>query len=84
MLTLKLRYRCSDEHYYDSLNNLRRNYSSWLRYCYNRISDSKGNITDINLRNLYRTSVNNIELNSWLVQCGIKDARQTYNSFINL
>ena len=82
MLTLKLRYRCSDEHYYDSLNNLRRNYSSWLRYCYNRISDSKGNITDINLRNLYRTSVNNIELNSWLVQCGIKDARQTYNSFI--
>ena len=82
MLTLKLRYRCSDEHYYDSLNNLRRNYSSWLRYCYNRISDSKGNITDIDLRNLYRTSVNNIELNSWLVQCGIKDARQTYNSFI--
>ena len=81
MLTLKLRYRCNDE-YYVSLNNLRKNYSSWLRYCYNRILDSEGNITDIELRNLYKTSVNNIELNSWLVQCGIKDARQAYNSFI--
>ena len=53
-----------------------------MRYCYNRISDNSGDITDLELRNLYKTSVNHIKLNSWLVQCGIKDARQTYNSFI--
>ena len=53
-----------------------------MRYCYNRISDNKGNITDLELRNMYKTSVNNIYLNSWLVQCGIKDARQNYNSFV--
>lgn len=53
-----------------------------MRYCYNRISDNNGDITDLKLRNLYKTSVNHIELNSWLVQCGIKDARQNYNSFI--
>ena len=53
-----------------------------MRYCYNRISDNSGDITDLELRNLYKTSVNRIELNSWLVQCGIQDARQNYNSFI--
>lgn len=53
-----------------------------MRYCYNRISDNNGDITDLKLRNLYKNSVNHIELNSWLVQCGIKDARQNYNSFI--
>lgn len=82
MLTLKLKYRCNEENLYKSLEQTRRNYSSWMRYCYNRISDSKGDITDLELRNLYKTSVNNIELNSWLVQCGIKDARQNYNSFV--
>lgn len=82
MLTLKLKYRCNDENLYSSLEQTRRNYSSWMRYCYNRISDNNGDITDLKLRNLYKTSVNHIELNSWLVQCGIKDARQNYNSFI--
>ena len=82
MLTLKLKYRCNDENLYSSLEHTRRNYSSWMRYCYNRISDNKGNITDLELRNMYKTSVNHIELNSWLVQCGIKDARQNYNSFV--
>ena len=82
MLTLKLKYRCNDENLYSSLEQTRRNYSSWMRYCYNRISDNSGDITDLKLRNLYKTSVNHIELNSWLVQCGIKDARQNYNSFI--
>lgn len=82
MLTLKLKYKCNEENLYKSLEQTRRNYSSWMRYCYNRISDNKGDITDIELRNLYKTSVNNIELNSWLVQCGIKDARQNYNSFV--
>ena len=82
MLTLKLKYRCNDENLYSSLEQTRRNYSSWMRYCYNRISDSEGSITDLELRNLYKTSVNNIYLNSWLVQCGIKDARQNYNSFV--
>lgn len=82
MLTLKLKYRCNDENLYSSLEQTRRNYSSWMRYCYNRISDNNGDITDLKLRNLYKTSVNHIELNSWLVQCGIHDARQNYNSFI--
>ena len=82
MLTLKLKYRCNDENLYSSLEQTRRNYSSWMRYCYNRISDNNGDITDLKLRNLYKTSVNHIELNSCLVQCGIHDARQNYNSFI--
>ena len=82
MLTLKLKYRCNDENLYSSLEQTRRNYSSWMRYCYNRISDNSGDITDLKLRNLYKTSVNHIKLNSWLVQCGIQDARQNYNSFI--
>ena len=82
MLTLKLKYRCNDENLYSSLEHTRRSYSSWMRYCYNRISDNNGDITDLKLRNLYKTSVNHIELNSWLVQCGIQDARQNYNSFI--
>lgn len=82
MLTLKLKYRCNNENLYSFLEQTRRIYSSWMRYCYNRISDNNGDITDLKLRNLYKTSVNHIELNSWLVQCGIKDARQNYNSFI--
>lgn len=82
MLTLKLKYRCNNENLYSFLEQTRRIYSSWMRYCYNRISDNNGDITDLKLRNLYKNSVNHIELNSWLVQCGIKDARQNYNSFI--
>lgn len=82
MLTLKLKYKCNNENLYKFLEQERKTYSSWIRYCYNRIYESNGSIKDIELRKLYNTSVNNIKLNSWLVQCGIKDARQSYNSFI--
>ena len=79
MITLKLKHRLKDEQDMSLIRDYQRQYSSCLRFLYNRISDNPY-ITNKELRLLYN-SVNNCSLiNKWLFHCAIKEARQIYNS----
>ena len=61
------------------IRDYQRQYSSYLHFLYNRISDNQS-ITEKELRLLY-DNINNCSLiNKWLFQCAIKEARQIYNS----
>lgn len=70
MITIKLPYT-SDE----SLLEIRKQYSNVLRYSYNRFRDGKSQ-KDIRL---LTKSLSNINLlNSWIIQCAIKDAESIH------
>lgn len=53
-------------------------YSSCLHYLYNRIYDNEGNISEVELRNMYDNINNKDHINKWLFQCAIKEAKQLY------
>jgi len=73
MKTIKLPYKSSKD-----LTSIIKQYSSIVRYGYNRFLE--GN-TEKEIRYLTK-SLNNInDLNSWLVQCAIKDAKVVHKRF---
>jgi len=75
MKTIKLPYKTSED-----LTSVLKQYSSIVRYSYNRFLEGK---TEKNIRELTK-SLNNINtLNSWLVQCGIKEAKAIQTRFKN-
>ena len=81
MLTLKLKYKCLDNGYYDILKTYMSQYSICLHYLYNRISDNNGNINEKDLRALC-LNINNIEyLDSWFKQSCVKESIALYKSF---
>ena len=74
MITISLPYYTDNENI-TILDTLRKQYSNVVRFSYNRFKDGKSQ-KDIRLLTF---SLNNIELlNSWLVQCGIKEAEAIY------
>ena len=81
MLTLKLKYKCLDNNYYDILKIYMSQYSICLHYLYNRISDNNGNINEKDLRTLC-SNINNIDiLDSWFKQSCVKEVLGLYKSF---
>ena len=73
MITLKLPYNCVDKDF--NLNNLRRQFSSIVRWSYNRF---KEDIKEIDVRHLSK-NLNNIDLlDSWLMQCAILEGKSIY------
>lgn len=75
MLTLKIPYKSSDE-FKPFLNNLRREYSSLVRYSYNRLKEG---MSEKDIRGLHK-SLNNIDnLDAWTRQCAINEAKQILN-----
>ena len=75
MKTIKLPYKTNED-----LTSILKQYSSVVRYSYNRFLDGK---TEKDIRELTK-SLNNIDLlNSWLVQCGIKDGKSIQTRFKN-
>ena len=82
MLTLKLKYKCFDEEYYDILQKYMLQYSSCLHYLYNRLSDNNGDISEKDLRTFTNISINNINLlDSWFKQSCVKESIALYKSF---
>ena len=80
MLTLKLKYKCLDNNYYDILKTYMSQYSICLHYLYNRISDNN-NISEKDLRQLC-SNINNIDiLDSWFRQSCVKESIALYKSF---
>lgn len=74
MITLKIPYKSNDE-FKLFLNNLRREYSSLVRYSYNRLKE----ISEKDIRVLHK-SLNNIDnLDAWTRQCSINEAKQILN-----
>ena len=80
MLTLKLKYKCNDEGYYEYLHEQRRMYSSLLHCIFNRLWDTDNGMSEKDLRD-YSGTLNGIELNSWIVQSCVKESKMTYKSF---
>jgi len=67
MKTIKLPYKSSED-----LIPILKQYSSVVRYSYNRFLEGK---TEKEVRNLTKSLKNINLLNSWLVQCAIKDGK---------
>ena len=76
MITIKLSYDFEDK---DLIQKYQREYSLCLRFLYNRIYDSKGKISEIDLRNLYDSIKGKDLVSKWLFQCAIKEAKQIYS-----
>jgi IS605 OrfB family transposase len=75
MITIKLPYYIESENL-KTLEKLRKQYSSVVRFSYNRFLEGKSQ-KDIRLLTSF---LNNIDLlNSWMIQCGIKEAESIYS-----
>ena len=75
MKTIKLPYKTTED-----LTSILKQYSNIVRYSYNRFLDGK---TEKDIRELSK-STNSIDLlNSWLIQCGIKDGKAIQTRFKN-
>ena len=75
MITIKLPYQTDDENI-KILEDLRRQYSNVVRFSYNRIKEGK---TEKEIR-LLTKGLNNIgDLNSWMIQCAIKEGKSIFD-----
>lgn len=75
MKTIKLPYKTNED-----LTSILKQYSNVVRYSYNRFLDCK---TEKDIRELSK-SLNSIDLlNSWLIQCGIKEGKAIQTRFKN-
>lgn len=75
METIKLPYKTTED-----LTSVLKQYSNVVRYSYNRFLEGK---TEKDIRELSK-SLNSIDLlNSWLIQCGIKDGKAIQTRFKN-
>ena len=75
MKTIKLPYKTTED-----LTPILKQYSNVVRYSYNRFLEGK---TEKDVR-LLTKSLNSIDLlNSWLIQCGIKDGKAIQTRFKN-
>jgi len=73
--TIKLPYKTNED-----LTSILKQYSNVVRYSYNRFLEGK---TENDIRKLCKL-LNNIDLlNSWLIQCGIKDGKAIQTRFKN-
>ena len=73
MITIKLPYKTNFD-----FTKILKQYSSIVRYSYNRFLNGK-NEKEIRL---LTKSLNNIELlNSWMIQCGIREGKQLHTRF---
>ncbi len=73
MKTIKLPYKTTE-----NLTSILKQYSNVVRYSYNRFLEGK---TEKDIRKLSK-SLNSIDLlNSWLIQCGIKDGKAIQTRF---
>ena len=75
MITLKFKYDINDK---SVIKQYMIEYSSCLHYLYNRIYDNEGNLSEVELRNMYDNINNKNHINKWLFQCAIKEAKQLY------
>ena len=75
MKTIKLPYKTNED-----LTSILKQYSSIVRYSYNRFLEGKN---EKDIRELTK-SLNSVDLlNSWLLQCGIKDGKAIQTRFKN-
>jgi len=75
MITIKLPYYIESENL-KTLEKLRKQYSSVVRFSYNRFLEGKSQ-KDIRLLISFLNNIN--LLNSWMIQCGIKEAESIYS-----
>ena len=77
MITLKFKYDINDK---SVIKQYMIEYSSCLHYLYNRLYDNEGNISEVELRNMYDNINNKDHIKKWLFQCAIKEAKQLYKN----
>jgi predicted transposase len=73
--TIKLPYKTSED-----LTSVLKQYSNVVRYSYNRFIDGK---SEKDIRDLSKSLGSIYLLNSWLIQCGIKDGKAICSRFKN-
>ena len=69
MITIKLPYKTEN---LEDIQILRNQYSNIVRFSYNRLKEGK---TEKDIRDLSKTLNNMDDLNSWMIQCGIKEGK---------
>ena len=75
MKTIKLPYKTTED-----LTSILKQYSNVVRYSYNRFLECK---TEKDIRELSKSMKSIDLLNSWLIQCGIKDGKAIKTRFKN-
>jgi IS605 OrfB family transposase len=75
MKTIKLPYKTTED-----LTSILKQYSNVVRYSYNRFIDGK---SEKDIRELSKSMKSIDLLNSWLIQCGIKDGKAIQTRFKN-
>jgi len=75
MITIKLPYTLTNSEDAQTINNLRQQYSCVVRFAYNRFKEG---LSEIETRKLCRELKNVELLNSWFVQCAIKEGKQIH------
>lgn len=74
MITYKIPYK-SDYNF----DELRKEYSSTVRYAYSRFLDG---MNEKDIRLMFKLNFKGLKLsNSWLQQCGIREAKQIFKRF---
>jgi predicted transposase len=79
MKTIKIEYKTSQETI-DKIKELQRQFSCVVRFAYNRFLENK---TEKEIRILCKNLKNIQNLDSWFIQCAIKQAEQIYKKFGN-
>ena len=78
--TIKLKYIAPDN--FDNILRIyQKEYSMCTRYMFNRLKDTNGKISEIELRKLTKTLKYVDHLNSYFFQCSIKEAKEIYKSY---
>ena len=72
MITLKIPYTTQNPEDMQVINDLRRQYSSVVRFAYNRFLDGLG---ELEIRALTKDLQNIGLLNSWMTQCAIREGK---------
>jgi len=72
LITLKIPYK-SNEEFQEYLIKLRKQYSSVVRFSYNRLKEGK---SEKDIRSLHHTLNNVDEIDAWTKQCAVNEAKQ--------
>ena len=79
MITIKLPYKSENEELFNALSTLQREQSSIVRFAFNCYH--KRGLKELSIRNKVKNLENINNIDSWFIQCAIKDAKALHQRY---